>query len=350
MLQSDVPNCSLEDALRIGHAICDNYAKAPTKPLQIALALGLDLGAGQFRMLCGASSAYGLTQGSYRSEVISLSDLGRRILVPTMEGDDLKAKREAFLKPRIIGAFLRKYNQAKLPPEKIALNVLQEMGVSGEVAQKTYGLIISGSETLALLKKNKENLWVDLSTEIELRSVDQLERKDDTSPSLTAAASQAPDAFNQAEGASPVSKSILSNRRVFITHGKNKEILTQLKELLSFGQFEPIVAEEHETLSKPLPDKVMDDMRSCSAGIIHVGKEIKVLDQEGKEHVFLNQNVLIEIGASMALYGRRFILLVERGAELPSNLQGLYVVRYEGDRLDYDATMKLLKAFSDFRV
>lgn len=56
-----------------------------------------------------------------------------------------------------------------------------------------------------------------------------------------------------------------------------------------------------------------------------------------------------EIGAAMALYGRKFILLVEKGATLPSNLQGLYEVRYEGDKLDYDSTMKLLKAFSDFR-
>ncbi len=59
----------------------------------------------------------------------------------------------------------------------------------------------------------------------------------------------------------------------------------------------------------------------------------------------LNPNVLIEIGGAMALYGRKFILLVEKGVSLPSNLQGLYEVRYEGDRLDYEATMRLLKAF-----
>lgn len=34
---------------------------------------------------------------------------------------------------------------------------------------------------------------------------------------------------------------------------------------------------------------------------------------------------------------------------LPSNLQGLYEIRYEGDRLDYEATMKLLEAFNEFR-
>jgi predicted nucleotide-binding protein len=93
----------------------------------------------------------------------------------------------------------------------------------------------------------------------------------------------------------------------------------------------------------------MDDMRSCAAAIVHVGTEMKVLDEEGKEFRMLNPNVLIEIGASMALYGRRFILLVEKGVTLPSNLQGLYEVRYEGSKLDYDATMKLLKAFNDFK-
>jgi predicted nucleotide-binding protein len=139
------------------------------------------------------------------------------------------------------------------------------------------------------------------------------------------------------------------SNRVFITHGRNKEIVAQIKELLSFGNFQPVISVEHETVSKPVPDKVMDEMRSCSAAIVHVGTEMKVLDAEGKEHRILNPNVLIEIGACMALYGRRFILLVERGVTLPSNLQGLYEVRYEGTTLDYEATMKLLKAFNDFK-
>jgi predicted nucleotide-binding protein len=142
---------------------------------------------------------------------------------------------------------------------------------------------------------------------------------------------------------------VAANNRVFITHGTNKEIVGQLKELLTFGSFQPIVSVEQETVSKPVPDKVMDDMRSCAAAIIHVGTEMKFLDTAGKEQRVLNPNVLIEIGAAMALYKRQFILLVENGVTLPSNLQGLYEVRYEGDRLDYEATMKLLKAFNDFR-
>jgi hypothetical protein len=50
----------------------------------------------------------------------------------------------------------------------------------------------------------------------------------------------------------------------------------------------------------------------------------------------------------MALFGRNFILLVEGGVTLPTNLQGLCECRYSGEELDMPATMTLFKAFNDF--
>jgi hypothetical protein len=38
----------------------------------------------------------------------------------------------------------------------------------------------------------------------------------------------------------------------------------------------------------------------------------------------------------------------QQGVELHSNLQGLYRCEYSGDKLDYEATMKLLKTFNPF--
>jgi predicted nucleotide-binding protein len=90
-------------------------------------------------------------------------------------------------------------------------------------------------------------------------------------------------------------------------------------------------------------------MRACGAAIIHIEEELKLLDEQAKQQTVLNQNVLIEIGAAMALYGRRFILLVKEGLELPSNLQGLYVVHYAGDKLDGDVTIRLLKAVNEMK-
>ena len=138
------------------------------------------------------------------------------------------------------------------------------------------------------------------------------------------------------------------NRRVFIAHGSNTAILNQLKELVSFGKFEPVVATERETAAKPVPKKVMDDMRTCEAAVIHVSVERVLYDEAGNEFPQTNGNVLIEIGAAMALYGEKFILLVQEGVRLPSNLQGLYECRYEGDELNMAATMKLLRAFNKF--
>ena len=139
-----------------------------------------------------------------------------------------------------------------------------------------------------------------------------------------------------------------NSNRVFITHGKNRKILGQVKELVTYGKFEPVVAMEHETAARPVPQKVMGEMRTCRAAVIHVSAERVLYDEKGTEVPQINENVLIEIGAAMALYGDKFVLLVEEGVTLPSNLQGLYECRYDGDELNMPATMKLLKAFNEF--
>ena len=141
---------------------------------------------------------------------------------------------------------------------------------------------------------------------------------------------------------------LADSNRVFITHGTNKKILNQVKELVTYGKFEPVVAMDHETPAKPVPQKVMSDMRTCRAAVIHVGAETMLYDEAGNEVPQINGNVLIEIGAAMALYADKFVLLVQEGLEIPSNLQGLYECRYSGDELNMTAIMKLLKAFNEF--
>lgn len=126
-------------------------------------------------------------------------------------------------------------------------------------------------------------------------------------------------------------------------------MVENLKELLIFGSFEPIVSVERESTAISVPEKVFSDMRSCCAGIIHIEEEELLLDSKGKEHKVLNENVLIEIGAAIALYGKKIILLCHEGVSLPSNLQGLYRCEYSGEKLDYDSAMKLLKTFNSFK-
>jgi predicted nucleotide-binding protein len=346
--QTDVPGSSLENALRVPRAIAEHYAGGPVTPLQLAAALEMSPNAGPFRTLCGTSIAYGLTDGGYNAQQISLQAFGKRIVKPLEEGDDALAKREAILKPRVLGEFLTKYSGSPLPRKDIALNVLQEMGVPKDKAESVFSLIVDSAQTVGLLREIKGKQYVDLtgvareSGNINGGQVDQEVGDDIQSEEDKSVPLPKPDV------AIPQSPSQLT-RRVFITHGKDKSFLDPIKKLLGFGEMIPVISVEKQSVSKPVPDKVMEDMRSCSAAIIHVDAELTLIDKDAKEHKIVNPNVLIEIGAAMALYGRRFILLVREGVELPSNLQGLYEVRYKGDALDGEATIKLLEAINDIK-
>ena len=61
---------------------------------------------------------------------------------------------------------------------------------------------------------------------------------------------------------------------------------------------------------------------------------MRLLDKNATEHVVWNPNVFDRgVGAAngrQSSMERRFILLVRDGVKLPSNLQGLYEVRYSG--------------------
>jgi len=347
--QSDVPNSPLEQALRIPKAIAEHYASGPVTPLQLASALKMTPTSSSFRMLCGASIAYRLTEGGYNAKQISLTPLGKRIVKPLEENDDLAAKREAILEPRVLGEFLKKYNGSNLPRHDIAMNVLGEMGVPSDKTGSVYELIVNSAQSVGLLRKIKNKQYVDLA------GVDQSappkEEGKETGPEGDEVTKDSPEILETSvpDSSQKLSVSMSANRKVFITHGKDKAFIEPIKKLLGFGELTPVVSVERQSVSKPVPEKVMDDMRSCGAAIIHVADEMKLIDKGAKEHVIINPNVLIEIGAAMALYGRRFILLVKEGVELPSNLQGLYEVRYKGETLDGEATIRLLEAINDIK-
>jgi predicted nucleotide-binding protein len=348
--QADVPAMSLDKALKVPSAIGDNYGYKPTPPLQVAMALEIQPSSSGFRMVTGAAIAYGLTAGGYNADAISITPLGLRIVRPTSEGDDFAAKREALLRPRVIREFLQKYNNAPVPKDAIAQNVLLEMGVPQGRVGEVFKLIIDGAQAVGFLREIKDRKYVDLTgAEIGFgRSQDQaIQEIGDEEASENSQFRTLPPPIMRV-GALGLSVDARS-RRVFITHGKNKAFIEPIKKLLSFGELEAVVAAEKQTVSQPVPEKVMEDMRSCGAAIIHVEDERRLLDKEVKEHVILNENVLIEIGAAMALYGRRFILVVKDGVQVPSNLQGLFEVRYDGETLDGTATIKLMEAINDMK-
>lgn len=339
--QADVPKLPLSEAIALAKCLSDNFASKPARPHQLAMALNTSPTSSKWRVLSGASMAYGLTDGSYSAQAISLTDLGKRLVAPTEEGDDSKARIEAILRPRIASDFFGKYDKAKFPQDAIAKNVLADMGVPTDRLDETLEGLKQNGRFGGIIHDTKTGPFVAIDT-----PASRAELTPPTVPKeegVQQAVAETATLIGSAPGHVSTEKP-----KVFIAHGKNKDVAAQLKDLLVFGKFTPVIAEEHVTTSIPIPDKVFSDMRSCSGGIIHVASEDELLDKAGGVHHKINENVLTEIGASMALYGRKVILLVQKGVHLPSNLQGLYICYYEGDKLDYEATMKLLKALNEF--
>lgn len=337
--QADVPKKTLETALQVATAIKEKCSGQPTSPLIVAQALNFAPKSRKFRDMCGASTAYGLTEGGSRASKIKLTPFGDRIV--SASGDErTNLLREAVQKPSVLKKYLEQYNGNRVPPEDLAVNMIKEdLGISDRNAEDLFKLIISNAKLVDFIQIIEEQQYVHIP-DGDITNTDHLEQGvsntiDDTDDTSDCAG---PD-----EALSlPESKSS-ANRRVFITHGSNVKILEQIKELLELANFTPMVAVEEETPAKPIPYKIREGMRDCVAGIIHVGTEKQLVDEKGKKWVFLNQNVLIEIGAAMALYRDNFILLVEEGIELPSNLQGLALIKFRGDELDYRATVRVLK-------
>ena len=351
--QADIPAYSLAEAIKVPRAIAENYGRKPTAPLKVAKGMNVQPNSSSFRMVTGAAMAYGLTKGGPNAPLIEITPLGLRVLKPTKEGDDLSAKREAILKPRVIGKFLTQYDNSPVPRRDIAINVLStDMDVPEERAAAVFDMIMEGARAVGFVQKIKDKEYISLEGAGE---AEEDESYDAAEPieSLTEGTEAEPsigkiDPPPAAQSASDDTLA-MATKRVFITHGKNKDFIDPIKKIITYGKYEAVVAEEKQSVSKPVPDKVMGSMRSCGAAIIHVDVEKVLKDEDDKEVQILNPNVLTEIGPAQALYGRRFILLVKDGVKLPSNLQGLYEVRYSGEKLDANDAFKLLDAMQDIQ-
>lgn len=347
--QTDMPVVSIEEALRVPQAIIENYACQSTSGLKVASALGLGPEKSRFKTLCSAAAAYGLITGNSQSEM-QVESLAKRIIQPKKEGDDAAARREAFLKPRIINEFMNQYHNSPFPRDDIAENVLVDMGVPRDRTAEVLQMIVDGAMQLGFMTEIKGKKYIDLSVHLSAKLAQPATPagSDATSKSDERISEPPSDVEDTKRHETPMIDDA-RKKRVFIAHGKNKALIEPIKKLLKFGELEAVVAVERQSVSQPIPDKVMEDLRSCGAAIIHIEGEQKVLDQQATEHVILNPNVMIEIGASLALYGRRLILLVNDGVTVPSNLTGLLEVRYSGDTLDGEATIRLLEAINDIK-
>lgn len=334
----------LENALIIAKTIQEKNAGKPMKRLLLADAIGRKPSTVQFRDLLSSSYKYGLTLGTEKAENIELTKLGEGITKPISKKQEIESKQKAVLVPDKFKEIYLYYKDAKFPSGSFFENTLEvQFKIPRGYVEEVIDMLEKNGRFTGIIRdiSGSPHVMFDNFDVMPLEE-DALDRGGKSD--IQDGEDKTTDETLKKDAISPLKK-----KRVFITHGKNKSFIDPIKKLLQFGELEAVVSVEKQSVSQPVPDKVMNDMRSCGAAIIHIDAEDKLIDKEAKEQVIINPNVLIEIGAAMALFGRRFILLVKDGIKLPSNLQGLYVVKYEGDTLNGEVTIKLLEAINEMK-
>jgi hypothetical protein len=92
---------------------------------------------------------------SWPAGTFSVTELAQRILRPTKESSEIEAKREALLKPRIFGEFLRDYDGNAFSRQDIALNVLESKGVPRDKTAEVLDRLLASAISVGFIEEIK---------------------------------------------------------------------------------------------------------------------------------------------------------------------------------------------------
>ncbi len=355
------PTHTLEDALGIAAAIQEVNAGLPFDRKLLARALGTTPASSGYTMKLNSAAKYGLTQGAYNDEQISLAPLGEAIVAPRDEAERRNALIEAAMEPDIFGRFYRMLDGKRLPEDAYAQNMLQrEFGVHPELAAECLGIIKANGLYVGILSSENGALRVGLrerngpassgfgksrlsgaealatgpapaiAEEGEFPPVAPATRRADgldkrrydhrnAAESGLAAGTTTEDAQKDAQG------------RIFIGHSGSADAVAFVREILDQFGIPHGSADVDEQGGQPVPMAMSSEMRKCAAAILVFG------DPEAPGRM------LYQLGAASVLYGDRVVIFRDSGVELGRELAGLRSVEYRREAVK-ESGLELLKA------
>ena len=345
------PRNSLTESLAVSQAIWKENAGEPFDPILLAKSLGTTHRSSQFFTLATSSERYGLTDGNVKAKAIAITDLAKEIVAPTEDGSRGTALRKALLTPKIFEQLYNGYNRQNIPREEnVKAKMERQLGVPRADLDacydifmrniKDYGLAIQTGESNVLFLDNLGKT----TASPESKEGEEFPQLDEGKKEFGVLHEQPSTRTSSLVPATVVVKV----PSVFISHSKNKNILSQIKQMLDFGKFQSVIAEEKETTAMPISDKVFDLMWECNCAIINISADA---EKKQGETFGINENVIAELWGAYLHYKKRVILVIDKRLKdkLPSILQGLTAIFYEGDELSWGDGMRLQKALSEFR-
>lgn len=347
------PPISLATALQVAEAIADKNASRPMNRLLLAEAMSYSPSSSGFRERVAASVKYGLTEGSYSSQTISLTSLGVAVTRPRNEAERIESKRKVLRAIPLFDDLIRHFTNAKLPEPDFLKYILERypFNIDPTWSASAAEAFTEDAREVGYLRDigGSPHIVLDASgaTPAKLPQSDELVDETNRESPFQAARDPVKDSFTAGSAGdvepptrdSPVRPVPM---QLFVAHGANRKPLEQLKEILNSWKVPFLVAVDEANAGRPISEKVADIMRQCSAGIFIFTADEHFRSDAGETVSRPSQNVVYELGAASLLYGRKIVILKESGVTFSSDFSDLGWIEFDKDALDAKA-MELLR-------
>jgi len=334
-MSADFPKFSLEQTLAVPNALQRNGGM-PMTVIDVATAIDRSPGSSTTRQLGFASSAYGLTTGSYKTK-FTMDALGRSIVEPKSTEEKTASLVAAALHPASFKSVFEALKGKKLPEAQFFANTLvRDFDVDPKQSAAYVEIFIKNLRYVGLIKNTPGGEWISsdgVSSEPVKDAVDGTPPgstiADADSDSIEIPSSYLTPPAEPIEPAKPKTPNV-----IFIGHGKNKTPLNQLTKTLRELNIPHIVAEDEANENRAISKKVRDTMDKCGAAILIFSADEEYFDKDQNPVWKSSSNVDHELGAASVLYGDRVIMFKEESIQLASNFSGTGYISFEKDKLD----------------
>lgn len=351
------PPVSLGLALELARAITENNAGRPMNRILLAEAMKVSPSSSGFRDKVMAAFRYGLTEGNYNSETISLTATGEAATRPRHEHERIEAERKAVRQVPVFEQLLEHFANSRLPDPMFLKNTLERepYRIDSEWSNEVVTEFVENAQRVGYLREMNGSIYVviDAGTTPAPISVPHIEMEPEgdyagEQPGVDGEAEAGAAKHSAADSPTPAAERPVP-MQVFIAHGKCVKPLEQLKRILNEWQVPFLVAVDEPHAGRPISEKVADLMRSCSAGVFIFTADDEFTDQNGDSIFRPSQNVIYELGAASLLYGRKIVIFKERGVSFPSDFNDLGWIEFEREALDARA-MDLLRELIELKA
>lgn len=153
--RKNYPTLSFEEVLILAKTIHEEGVSGQLRRLTLFDRLGRSPDSGPSRQLVTTSSRYGLTQGSYQAETLTLTESGEAIAV---EAPDLvRARKTAFdcaiTRFQPFQQLYEKLRNQRVPANDVLLTELRQLGIETEDCQDAADVFVANARYVGLIQQ-----------------------------------------------------------------------------------------------------------------------------------------------------------------------------------------------------